>query len=278
MSSRIRWGRRPKGFTLVELLVVLAIIAILIAMLLPALRKAKESANATKCQGNLRTLMQGFIMFAQDNKGFLPGMDGDRGRNEWWQRDWLVGPPAGESVQNSLRDAPKKGTLWKYIRNTEVYKCPSTEGVQERSGVATTNERFDYATFLSLTGAKLSKIKGISWYFPRRSGSGPVQVQTPVICQELAAFINGTNVEPGHSNEDAISIVHAGGSYYASVDGSVHYFQEERFGTKQGLRNDYSGIPIATFWRSQDPVTGRLKNLGRSGTTWGQWNDTTWTP
>lgn len=278
--SRTPRGKRSPGFTLVELLVVLAIIAILIAMLLPALRKAKESANATKCQTNLRSLMQAFVMFAQDNKGHLPGMDGDRGRPDdvAWQRDWLVGPQRGETLTNALRDAPKKGTIWKYVRNVDLYKCPSTEGSQERSGVSTTNEKFDYATFLSLTGAKMSKVKGISWYYPRRSGAGPIQVPTPVICQELAAFINGTNVENGHSNEDAISIVHAGGSYYASIDGSVHYFQEERFGTKQGLRNDYSGIPIATFWRSQDPVTGRLKNLGRSGTTWGQWNEITWTP
>jgi hypothetical protein len=160
----------------------------------------------------------------------------------------------------------------------DVYRCPSVEGSQERAGVSTTNERFDYATFLSFTGAKVAKVKGISWYVPRRSGAARVQAPTPVICQELAAFINGTNVENGHSNEDAMSIVHGGGSYYASIDGSIHYFQEERFGTKQGLRNDYSGIPIATFWKSVCPVTGRLKNIGRSGTTWGQWNSMFWTP
>src|SRR4030095_15859899 len=81
-----------RGFTLVELLVVIGIIALMVGILLPVLAKAREKANATKCQANLRTLMQAFLMFAQDNKGSLPGNKNDWGNRDELHRDWLLGP------------------------------------------------------------------------------------------------------------------------------------------------------------------------------------------
>ena len=59
--------RRRAGFTLVELLVVIGIIAILVAILMPALRRAKEAANAAACASNQRQLMMAFLMFAIDH-------------------------------------------------------------------------------------------------------------------------------------------------------------------------------------------------------------------
>jgi prepilin-type N-terminal cleavage/methylation domain-containing protein/prepilin-type processing-associated H-X9-DG protein len=61
-----------RGFTLVELLVVIGIIALLISVLLPALNKAREQAKRTQCLSNLRTMGQFINMYANANKGAVP--------------------------------------------------------------------------------------------------------------------------------------------------------------------------------------------------------------
>src|SRR5438876_12098052 len=85
--------RTLRGFTLVELLVVIGIIAVLITILLPALNAARENAKRVVCANNVRMLCQTTIMYANQNKGKMPMHYG--GANWLWDvaydtRDWLV--------------------------------------------------------------------------------------------------------------------------------------------------------------------------------------------
>jgi len=98
-------GRRSTGFTLIEILVVVAIIALLAAILLPSLSHARWYTRNTVCRANLHDLGNAFTMYANAYKGFFPITD-SAGSDSYF-------------------------AVWKarLLKNVDILICPGTENV-----------------------------------------------------------------------------------------------------------------------------------------------------
>lgn len=84
--------KQVKRFTLVELLIVVAILAILIAMLLPALQKARQKSAAAQCLGNLKQIGVAIVTYANDNDGWMhPAREGKTPTITYWSMALLDG-------------------------------------------------------------------------------------------------------------------------------------------------------------------------------------------
>jgi prepilin-type N-terminal cleavage/methylation domain-containing protein len=111
---------RRSGFTLVELLVVIGIIALLIAILLPSLHKARETAIRTACASNLRQVHAGVVMYANENRGWLPQ------RYEVKKRVLTAADIALGSKVNTLEEGIQT-VLERYI-GKQIFLCPADSG------------------------------------------------------------------------------------------------------------------------------------------------------
>ena len=110
--------RRRSAFTLVELLVVVAIIAVMMALLLPALGRAREASRAVVCMSNLRQLGVAFVSYVSDNEERLPGLSP---YTQQLQEDWIHFFPFQD-----INTSAVARYLSKPVGST-VFRCPSDD-------------------------------------------------------------------------------------------------------------------------------------------------------
>jgi prepilin-type N-terminal cleavage/methylation domain-containing protein len=206
-------AKRNRGFTLIEVLVVVAIIALLISILIPSLNAARKQARMVACQANLRSLMLGFLTYASETKGFLPGLSEDH------EADWLglgntnkltgQGPGSGRN--------PEDGTVFKYVgKQTQVYRCPDDDPY--RKSATTANRNYSYTTCTLLSGANTANV-GQAHY--RYAGSGVAgnysefdhtanmraSVAMVIVEEDIDWYIEGCN-NSAWDNDDGITDRH----------------------------------------------------------------------
>jgi prepilin-type N-terminal cleavage/methylation domain-containing protein len=146
-----------RAFTLIEILVVLAIVSILAGLLLPGLSSAKSRGKTIGCVNNLKQVALGIQMYAADNDGRLPENSpsghGDIG--------WISGNMK-QLDQATNQTLIRQGKLFPYANNIALYHCPadfSQAGKWTRlrsysmngwmgSRYMETNSRASYRTFI----------------------------------------------------------------------------------------------------------------------------------
>jgi len=223
-----------QGFTLIEMLVVIAIIVLLASLLSPAVGNALESAKRTACLSNLRNLSIGLVTYASENDKIPAVTDGPGG--ERWYSETFLGSYIGNPTTKTTKDP---GNSYEIPPRGTVLQCPAKSvGTFDRP----------LASWLGLSN-KLT----LQWFRPNlptafRYDPGIYSLidkppHTVVTFADSSGY--GLNYISNYSRNTGAGFIglvldsynprHGGGANYAFADGHAQYFKnpDQAFFNKQ---------------------------------------------
>jgi prepilin-type N-terminal cleavage/methylation domain-containing protein len=115
---------KPNAFSLIELLVVMAVIAVLAGLLLPSLSTAESRSEGVQCGNNLRQLGLAWTLYAADNEGHVA--QNQSSPNESLPHNWAGGwlNKMASNSDNTNSSLLKNGQFGPYMDSLESFKCP----------------------------------------------------------------------------------------------------------------------------------------------------------
>lgn len=256
-------SKHPRGFTLVEILVVVGIIALLSALLFPVLSRARESGRTKVCLSNMKQLGLAFQQYVQDAGRKYPyagnfqawadgghwvagyknysdaehGLAGTKAENFEWKNH----SPAEHRTANV-----ENGALFPYVRNSQVYICPSTEDAR--------NKELGYSMNCAISGLHDMRM------------TSPAEIV--VLVDEGKSLNDGffwAVNDPGGDHEDEMTRQHNGGGNLLFADGHAKFFVFNAFPLDASAAGVANKTRMTGSPRFHDKTFGSAGGSARAG-------------
>lgn len=226
--------KRGRGFTLIELIVVIAIIAVLASVLLPSLVRSRESGYRAACSGHLRGLYTALINFSADHSARIP-----MGRPTGWPGyfwNWRNGGPFLALEQQGV------------IRPSPALYCPRQRDARFRYGSVNglgSNPNRPFRAGYTLRPSRNNGWDEETRTLEQNMALMPTleQLRGLAIAADVFGVGDWTSSESGGPNGSATT--HPGGLNVLYANGSVAWVKAETFSqytASSGWGNDYRNI------------------------------------